>query len=354
VNVDLNFRLPTGNVLNNPTFFSFTPTQTLLIQPGTLNVYNLTGGAFATGLGTLFDQQLPNPASNFSSNGLAFTLPEKRLQTAYAHQYVVSAERQFGDNWLGSVAYIGTSGRHLPRFRTPNGGLISSPVLLFSAGQPLTIADLPPYGQRPEPALGAYTVMENTAASSYHSMQLSVVKRWSRGLQFRSSWTWSHTIDEVSDLFDTRSAFALPQDNLRPAADRASAIFDARHRVTGFMTWNLCRLLDVALTGEYQTGQPYTLNTVVDLNGDGNLTDRPEIGRNTARGQPIRTVDIAVGRTLGLGVGRLLVARIEAFNLFNETNFGIPVRIQESPGFGSAFDTQVDSRSVRFVAKLSF
>src|SRR5262249_11098184 len=161
--------------------------------------------------------------------------------------------------------------------------------------------DVPPYGGRPMASLGAFTAMENSAASSYHSMQLMLLKRLSPGLQFRSSWTWSHAIDEVSDMFDTRAFYALPEDNMRAGRDRASANFDARHRMTGIVTWNGFRQLDFAFTAEIQTGQPYTINTVVDRNGDGNLTDRPGIGRNTGRGKAIHTVDAAVSRSFPLG-----------------------------------------------------
>jgi hypothetical protein len=354
VNLDLNFARPSGLFINNPTFFTFRPTQTPLIKPGTLNVYNLTGNAFATGLGTLFNQQPANPTDNLSGNGLAFTLPEKNLKTGYAENVVVSAEHQFGDNWLGSIAYVGTRGEHLPRFTTPNGGLISSPVLLSSPIQPLTIADEPPYGGRPVSSLGAFTVMENSAASHYDSMQLSVMKRLSRGLQFRSSWTWSHAIDEVSDMFDSRGFFALPEDSTRPDRDHASANFDVRHRVTGFLTWNGFRYWNFALTAELETGQPYTVNTLIDRNGDGNLTDRPGIGRNTARARGVQTLDAAITRTFSLGGRYALDARVEAYNILNSTNFGIPVRILESPGFGSSFDTQINSRSIRLAAKLNF
>ena len=354
VNLDLNFKPPTGEIVNNPTFFRFTPTQTPLVRPGTLNVYNLTGNAFATGLGTLFNQQPPNPTSNLSSNGLAFTLPEKNLRTGYAQHFVLSGEHQLGDNWMVSAAYVGTRGQLLPRFKTPNGGLISTPVLLSSFDQPFTILDQPPYGGRPTASLGAFTVMENSASSSYHAMQLAVLKRLSHGLQFRSNWTWSHAIDDVSDMFEARGFFALPEDSTKPGTDRSSANFDVRHRVTGFLTWSGFRHWKVALTGEFQTGQPYTLNTVVDRNGDGNLTDRAGVGRNTSRAAGIRTVDAAITRSFSLGGSRILDARIEVFNVLNHTNLGIPVRILESPGFGTTFDTQVAARSVRLAAKLTF
>jgi len=196
--------------------------------------------------------------------------------------------------------------------------------------------------------------MENSASSSYHSMQLSVLRRSTGGLDFRSSWTWSHAIDEVSDMFDGRSFFALPEDSAQLHKERASANFDVRHRFVGFVTWNGFRQWEMGLTAEYQTGAPYTINTVVDQNGDGNLTDRPGLGRNTARAAGIRSIDTAISRRFELSNDLTIQAGVEAFNIFNHNNPGIPVRIIEAPGFGRSFDTQVEPRTIRVTTKLSF
>jgi hypothetical protein len=185
-------------------------------------------------------------------------------------------------------------------------------------------------------------------------MQVSVLRRSTGGLDFRSSWTWSHAIDDVSDMFDARSFFALPEDSARLGNERASANFDVRHRFAGFVTWNGFRNWELALTAEYQTGQPYTINTVTDRNRDGNLTDRPGIGRNTARADGIRNVDAAIARRFELSAEWTIQAGIEAFNIFNHSNWGIPVRIIEAPGFGAPFDTQTDPRTIRVTARLLF
>jgi hypothetical protein len=46
--------------------------------------------------------------------------------------------------------------------------------------------------------------------------------------------------------------------------------------------------------------------------------------------------------------------RSEFFNLFNRTNYGVPVRILGTPGFGRAIDTAVDARRVQLALKLNF
>jgi hypothetical protein len=239
------------------------------------------------------------------------------------------------------------------------------------------------------------SILEGSAASSYHALQISVERRLQAGLQFRASWTWGHVIDEVSDPFDARAFTALPQDINHPELERGSANFDVRHRLASYAVWDLpskhrlTRNWRVAVSSEFQTGQPFTVTTALDRNLDGNLTDRLDrvdgielasndpqplrlrsgvrpldlvapkrgtgsVGRNTFRADGLATIDVALSRSIPLRGATALTVRVEAFNLFNRTSFGVPVRILESPGFGRAYDQTVDPRTVRFYAKLSF
>jgi hypothetical protein len=251
--------------------------------------------------------------------------------------------------------------------------------------------------ERPQRGLGGFSVFENSASSIYHALQASVDRRLERGLQFRGSWTWGHAIDEVSDPFDSRAFTALPQNTNRLDLERAPANFDARHRVTSYLVWDIPSFVPhsafrnwrLAATAEFQTGQPVTVNTALDRNLDGNLTDRLNrmdgfqfvshdawpirtksgvtaleliaprrqngaVGRNTFRADGIATIDLAVSRKLSLGRSTTLDLRIEGFNVFNRTHFGIPVRILESPAFGRTYDLSVEPRTFRLYAKLSF
>ncbi|MBP1595662.1 MAG: hypothetical protein H6Q05_1039 [Acidobacteria bacterium] len=404
LNLDPSFYVTSGQIVNSPRFFVFTPTQTPLIRPGTLNTYNLPADAFATGLGTLFVQSPPFPGGSLSSNGLAFTLPQKEFKTASAQQWSLTFEKQLGDYYVLSAGYVGTHGLHLTRFITPNAGLVSTPVLLSPGpnGAVLTVVSLPPTipstgRSRPQPSLGAYTVFANSAASDFHSLQLSVESRLRRGLQYRASYVWSHAIDEVSDPFDSRAFFSLPQDSLNLDLERASANFDARHRLTWYFSWALpgasasafLRDWYLAAIGEFQSGQPFTANTSLDRNRDGNLTDRLDsvagvsadpgevraisidsdvsllslvapqgsdgkVARNSFQTDGIANVDVAFWRTLAFGESKRLDLRVEVFNIFNHTQFGVPDRILESPGFGSTFDTRLPPRLIRLTVRFSF
>jgi hypothetical protein len=404
VNLDPAFYSSAGQVVNNPRFFTFVPTQSPLIRPGSLNSYNLSGDAFATGLGTLFIQAPPFPGGSLSSNGLAFTLPEKDFKNGRAAQWLLSFEKQLSDYYVLSAAYVGTRGLHLTRFVAPNAGLVSTPVLLSPgvSGNPLTVVSLPPTvpatgRNRPQMELGAYTLFQNSARSDYHSLQLSAESRLRRGLRFRAGYTWSHSIDEVSDPFEARGFFSLPQDSSLLALDRASSSFDVRQRLTWLFNWDLpapaaralLRGWSLSAMGEFQSGQPFTVNTSLDRNRDGVLTDRLDsfaglsvdpgnarpirvsegtpllsliaaqgadglVARNSFRADGIGTVDLAFWRRFRIVTPATLDLRVEVFNVFNHTQFGIPDRILESPGFGAAFDTQVGPRMIRLSCRLSF
>ena len=366
--------------------------------------HNLTGDAFTTGLGTLFNQAPPFPGGSLSSNGLAFTLPEKNLKTGSAQHYVLSVEKQFGTDWVVAGAYVRTRGLHLTTFSSPNAGLISTPVLYApgAGGAALSVFSLPPTipftePHRPQTDLGAFTIFRNSATSDYHSLQLSLEQQLRRGLQYRAGWTWSHAIDEVSDPFDGRGYFALPQNSTRLDLEKASANFDVRYRMTGLIAWELpefganpfLHAWNLAAVVEAQTGQPFSVNTAVDRNRDGNLTDRLDsltgltthpgsahpirlsgsapllsliaargqegrIGRNTFRSDGMNSIDVAVWRRFKISERATIDLRVEAFNCFNRTSFGIPVRILESPGFGRAYDAQSNPRLIKLMAKIYY
>ena len=182
------------------------------------------------------------------------------------------------------------------------------------------------------------------------------------------------------------------------AAERGDSAYDIRFRTAGYFSWQIPSIAKNRLTAGWQlfgiviqqSGQPYTVNTAVDINLDGNATDRPlslsglkstgncpvqeviteplsqwaypsngqpaesRVGRNTFRSCGLFYVDLALARDFILPRNGRLTFRFEAFNAFNNTNFGIPVRILESPAFGTSTNTVTPARSIQFGLKLAF
>lgn len=66
----------------------------------------------------------------------------------------------------------------------------------------------------------------STGNSVYHAFTLTVTKRLSNGLELLSGWTYSHAIDDSTDL----STLLNPQDNSFPNLERGNSYFDQRHR----------------------------------------------------------------------------------------------------------------------------
>lgn len=401
------------------------PQANSIICPGTLNRIGLQPGAAQAALGLLFNPSGTNLTGvRQSGGGLAFTLPDRNLRSPYSYQYNLQIEREFLGNFLLNVAYVGTRGLKLTRFRTPNGG-VNSPTfpvdpLQIDPGRSLVPAiaftqELFPgiKGFRNDSRLGAYTIFDSSADSSYHSLQASLTKRFQAGYQFTAAYTWSHAIDDVSDVFDLAGAFSLPQNDSNLEAERGSANYDLRHRFAfsavsefpGLRRFNLARgasrfwlggwqLSGVAIA---QTGQPYTVNTSFDINLDGNLTDRlntttglrvtddrrqpivvtttnlasllPQVinatagtltprdgavGRNTFRSSGVFKVDLTLMKSFKLREGQDLLFRVEAFNLANRTHFASPVRILEAPSFGQAVNTSLNPRQIQIAIKYLF
>jgi len=384
------------------------------IRQGTLNVLGVPPGGQQ-----LFLARILNPAGigrPASGAGLAFTLPDRQLRAPQSFHFNLQVERELFKDYLINVAYVGTRGLKLTRFRMPNGGLISptspvDPLQLSRAQGGATVQPAisrPPLStptrlSRPIATLGAFTIFDSSASSIYHALQASVTKRFSGGRQLTAGYTWSHAIDDVSDVFDLAGAFSLPQDDSNLRAERGNANFDVRHRFVWSSLSNvpfISRFNDargfkgavlggwqIASISTYQTGQPFTVNTSFDVNGDGNLTDRintvsglsvidsrqqklalttsptallapigqnGRVGRNTFRASGIVNTDFTLIKNFRVREGHTLVFRAEAFNLMNRTHFGIPVRILEAPSFGRSVNTSLPARQVQFALKYVF
>lgn len=349
------------------------------VTSNSLNTFNPGVGTAAGVIGSINQALTPKGfqgQANFARPD--FVLPAADLVTPYAEHWGVTVEQQFKNGLLLSVAYVGTKGVHLLRFATPNFGpnrildlsrapaKIGDPILEGTASSP----------RGPSP-LGSFTSIESDANSVYHALQLQVNKRLSRGIQFTTAYTWSHAIDEVSELFDIAGGSALPQNSLDRAAERADSTFDVRHRFAYSFIWDLPAIQDnlflngwqVASKGSFQTGQPYSVLYFYDVNRDGNLTDRvaPDgsqsgrAGRNLFRAPGIQTVDLTLNKTLRFSERDTLEFRTECFNLFNRSTFGVPVNQLYFGGTGTMpltkqifIDTRVPKRIIQFALKFSF
>ena len=316
------------------------------------------------------------------------------------------------------MAYVGSKGTKLTRLTTPNPGPNVIPSLRMADARrgalslttfPILFSNcqLAPYNggcsiapPRPVAELGAYQLFSNSASSNYHALQVESRKRTAQGLTFSVAYTWSHAIDDVSDVFPIAGAPILPQDSFDLRAERGNASYDVRHLFSTSVIWDLPFRRDdktwagralggwqLAAIFEAHSGQPFTLNVPFDANGDGNLTDRPStteglvfvdghspqrvaqaapttsffvlgrdgaVGRNTERGDAYADLDLALNKSFAFTESQRLMFRFEMFNALNRANFGLPLRTIGAPGFGSALETVNPARLIQLALKYQF
>ena len=132
-------------------------------------------------------------------------------------------------------------------------------------------------------------MIEMASSSSYHSLQISARRRFSRNLQFGAAWTWS----KAMDFTDTDTATVTPIVNLRQW-NYGLAGYDRTHIVKLNYLYDLpnLRVHNAILKGVFQgwqlsgivsmvsgapTGVSFSTTTAVDTTGTPDLTARTVI-----------------------------------------------------------------------------
>jgi hypothetical protein len=242
------------------------------------------------------------------------------LEQPRTHNFSLGLQHEFGTDWVSEINYVGTVGTGLPQRRDLNPRTGYAPC----SAQPCT------YLPRLDPSHGDIFEVSNRAHSSYHSLQASLTKRigksgWLRGLSVTSAYTWSHWIDNASDIFGPEvrrvRSFKFLRKNAAPIevitpfaedfanttnGERGDSSYDRRHHIALSFLWSLPSpgsgairsiLGGWEMSGIFtaQTGTPFSpLNSFgacTDANGDGILTnDRPSIGNPTAPANRIALV----------------------------------------------------------------
>jgi len=306
----------------------------------------------------------PSPNPPFSNS----TVIDPNLHTAYTEQYTFNVEQLIGKTTTVSAAYVGNQGKDLYRQRVLN---------LLAPGE-----TSPP---NPIFPTGGITLLDNSSNSNYNALQTSVRERLSKRLQGTLSYTWSHSLDEVSTTggYGSINSDIFPTNPYDLRADYGSSDFDLRQNLAASFTYQLPteRLRGTmglafggwSISGIYgfHTGFPYTpiLGSSTVADGDPNLAsgERPDLvpgvplyithaglsnlanpaafqcpgggpisagcstnglfgdaGRNLLRGPVFSQLDMGLGKDFRFTERVGLMFRAEFFNAFNEVNFANP------------------------------
>ncbi|HEV2495103.1 MAG TPA: TonB-dependent receptor [Terriglobia bacterium] len=296
------------------------------------------------------------PPNNYTP-ALAFGATP-RLKIPYAMEYNVSVEREITPNLTGTVSYVGTGSRHL--FIQP----------MYNA--PLTLG---PNAVAPFPFFGQFPWDTNSGVASYNSLQVKVQKRFSQGVTFLGSYTWSKCLS-IQDEGQSGSI----QNPYNWSADKGDCDFNIPHIFVFSYAYELpigkgrhfgSSMSGVAnaVLGGWQasgittaeSGAPFTANVGFDnahINPSSEnqranpvpgvpllpsgFKQTPQawynpaafavpppytygtLGRNTLRGPKFGNWDFALMKNFQITESKTFQFRSEFFNVFNNVNFSPP------------------------------
>jgi hypothetical protein len=338
------FGLVTG-LVNNPPYAN--PISSTSAGLTLLNAYSLVAGG------------------SISPNSVAHNYKD-----AYVSEWNFGIEHQLANDFKVTARYVGSKGTDLNVVRNYNQIVNGKrPYTALSASSPID----------PGVTLSNISVQESVGNSSYQALWVTAEKRFAKGLQFNSSYSWSKSIDENSRNFQG----VVVQDSNNIHGDRGLSDFDTRDRIVMSGIYQLPfkgnRFKEgwqVSLIETTQTGNPLNFKTANSaFTGNANL--RPNVsgpvitgfspattgsatnityiqnpgvfiypgnafgslGRNTVTGPGYSDLDIALTKNTRINERFSAQLRIDAFDALNQVNFNNPVLSLPTPagGAGSAF-----------------
>ncbi|MGB9072307.1 MAG: carboxypeptidase regulatory-like domain-containing protein [Terriglobales bacterium] len=143
-----------------------------------------------------------------------------KFRDGYMQQWNADLQYEVLPNWMVDAAYVGSKGTHLSDVRDLN--------------QLAAATGLYPYSQ-----FSSILFVESSASSSYNALQLRSEKRMSHGLALLLSYTYSKSFDDISSVFGGSVGSGLPQNSQDLRADRGPSDFNAVHRFSGSLAYDL-------------------------------------------------------------------------------------------------------------------
>lgn len=241
----------------------------------------------------------------------------KDYQVMYGHNGSLQIQRQLLSDLAFNVQYSYWGHRFAPYSRDIN---LSAPVNFLADGRPVYRGT----AGRPDTRFRAINLLESGANNNYHGLDFTLTKRFSRGLQFSTTWSWSHAIAE-GDL----EGGALMDPSLR-TRDRGNANADVRHNWVLQGLWapeaKLLKGFELSSVVFFNSG--YMINPLAgtDLNNDLVLNDRlPFRSRNSVTGPGFFQVDFRLTRRIRITDKQTLELIAESENLTNHLNAGCSI-----------------------------
>jgi hypothetical protein len=370
---------------------------------------------------------VPPACSIYSPGGV-----DPNLFSPTHQQWSFTVERELTKDLMLSVAYVGSQSYHTPLSENTNTApplVCTNPAGCISGGTgtngnpvpasqrvtvPLGTTYMAP-GTRPQPFVGNGTQWFDQGTSSYHSLNVSLLKRASRGLTFKANYTYAKVMDMNSAIL-APSGGNEPPDVFSPYnlfLNRGPASYSLHHQFNAAYSYQLPfgngqqfgggahGFLNLLIGGwqwngivTAQGGFPFTplAGSNTSGTGDANQSDTPNwnpnftgkvltrtpdqwydprafvlapqgtfgnVSRGALRGPHLVDFDTSLFKKFRLTERFNLQFRAEAFNILNHANFAVPNAVvftgaNISSSAGQVTYTATSSRQLQLALKLLF
>ena len=313
---------------------------------------------------------------------------DARQETPLTYNWNLTIEREIVPEWMARFAYVGSSALYGRAFKQLNPSVYIPGSTLGTDARRLFA-----------PEIGSIDYYTQDRKARYHSLQLSLVKRFSHSFTVLANYTWSKTLDNFADFNFVKPWYFPNGDDMQ----YGPSDYDHRHRFVVSWIWDLPKMAggnkfarhfvngwEWTGIGQYQTGSPFNIksgrdNSFTALNSDrakltgvsyaapagadkrvwfnstafavNDIGTFGDLGRNVVYGPNLYTFDIGFFKNNRITERVNAQFRAEMFNIFNQVNFANPIATVTGAGFGTITGTNGsagDPRIIQFGLKLVF
>ena len=209
---------------------------------------------------------------------------DDRQETPLTYNWNLTLEREVLPEWMVRAAYVGSSSLYGRATKQLNPAVYIPGSTLDTDARRLFAPDIG--------SIGYYT---QDRRAHYHSLQLSVTKRFTRGFTVLANYTLSKSIDTFGDFV---MPWYFPNGD---AMQKGPSDFDHRQRFVLSWVWEIPKLSTTnpvvkhvlngwqwSGNGQYQTGAPFNIKSGLDNSRTGLGNDRPQltgVSRGSAGGR---------------------------------------------------------------------
>lgn len=383
-------------------------------SPSFINPFNDIAGRATLANKFPFTPPAAGSAVNFGFfEPFSLNVLDPRYAVPYSVNYNLTLQREIPGQMILSVGYVGSQGRRLERAFELNpalpGACAAEPTCIAStASRELQGFNFPQNFNFDSTVFGSVGQQATDGNSHYNSLQVSLNKRVSHGLDFLISYTYSHSQDDGSS-FENSSFGTRGTNPFINALNWGDSAFDGRHRLVGSydyllpmphrLTSNgiLSRVFNgwrISGNTTVQTGFPINIAsshfasgtcwlfsfygcpdnanqvaaiTIMDPRASSNhayfskasfAQPTPgtfgNVGRNSFHGPGLNFTNLGLYKDIQLREQMRMELRLESFNTFNHVNFNSPTSNINSSNFGNVLADSTGPRTVQLAAKFYF